>query len=237
VTRQTPDLQVTQAIAPATALSGNNFTVNWTVRNQGTGKTNSNYWYDSVYLSTDEVISSDDIYLGQVYRSGALDPQSEYTASGTFELPIDLTGNFYTLVRTDNTDRVLEGALENNNLLATTSRTNITLSPTADLVVQSVDAPLAARSSQAVNISWTVRNQGADTVSQTWNDAIYLSRDRVFDRATDTFLGYKTHTGGLASGQSYTATEFFNVPQGLSGPFYVFAVTDSGNAVLGGLGC
>ena len=33
--------------------------------------------------------------------------------------------------------------------------------------------------------------------------------------------------GGLAAGQSYTQVRSFEIPQGFSGPFYVFAVTDS----------
>jgi RHS repeat-associated protein len=231
VMRQTPDLQLTQVNAPTAALSGSKLSVNWTVQNLGTGQTNANYWYDEVYLSPERSISSDDIYLGRVYHAGAIDPLSQYTASGTFKLPVDLTGNFYTLVRTDSTDRVLEGSLENNNVQATTSTTSITLSPVADLVVQSVDAPVEGISGQAFNVTWTVRNNGADTGNQSWYDAIYLSRDQIFDRSTDIYLGYKTQAGNLTSGQSYTETQSFTIPQGLSGPFYAFVVTDSGNQI------
>jgi subtilase family serine protease len=231
VTRQTPDLQVTQINSPTTAQSGEPFTVSWTVQNLGTGRTNSNYWYDNVYLSLDSVISSDDIKLGQVYHSDALDPSAQYQASQTFTLPVDLAGQFYVLVGTDSTDQVIEGSLENNNQLATSGTTPITLSAVPDLVVQSVDAPATAIGGQLFPLTWTVQNNGANTDEHSWYDAFYLSRDQIFDRETDTFLGYQYHNGGLAAGQSYTTTQSFQVPRGLSGPYYVFAVTDSGNAI------
>ncbi|MCL1475465.1 CARDB domain-containing protein [Argonema antarcticum] len=232
ITRQTPDLQVTQVIAPATANSGQPFTVNWTVKNLGGGRTNTDYWYDDVYLSTDEIVSSDDIYLGRVYRSGALESSGQYTASSTFNLPYDISGDFYTLVRTDSTDRVVEAPLDNNNTRATVSAASIGLTPVPDLVVAAVDAPAAAISGQSFNVTWTVRNDGgAATVDRSWYDAFYLSRDQFFDRNTDTYLGFKSQTLDLAAGASYTQTESFTIPQGLSGPFYVFAVTDSGNYI------
>jgi subtilase family serine protease len=231
VARQTPDLQVTQLNLPTTAQSGGAFTVNWTVQNLGTGRTNANYWYDTVYLSLDPVISNDDITLGQVYHSGTLDPSGQYQASQTFTLPVDLTGQFYTLVRTDSGDAVVEGVLNNNNDQASSSTTTINLGSVPDLVVQTVDAPATAIGGQSFSLSWTVQNNGAATGDHSWYDAFYLSRDQIFDRDTDTFLGYRYHNGGLAAGQSYTETQSFQIPQGLSGPYYVFAVTDGDNKV------
>jgi len=56
---------------------------------------------------------------------------------------------------------------------------------------------------------------------QLFYDAVYLSRDQFFDREADTYLGYVYHIGGLASGESYTVTQSFNIASGLSGSFYV----------------
>jgi subtilase family serine protease len=232
ITRQTPDLQVTGVSIPTTALSGQALTVDWTVKNSGTGKTNALFWYDDVYLSTDAVISNNDRFLGRVYRSGALEGSTEYSVSRSFNLPIDLQGEFYTIVRTDSSDRVLETPFENNNDLVSSGTTNISLSPVADLVIASVDAASTGISSQLLNVTWTVSNDGAaSTGSSSWYDAFYLSRDQFFDRSSDTYIGYKVRTEDLAAGASYTDTTSFRIPQGLSGPFYVFAVSDSGNNI------
>ena len=42
-----------------------------------------------------------------------------------------------------------------------------------------------------------------------------------------TYLGYaSSQSNSLAPGQSYTTTASFTIPQGLSGPYYVFIDTD-----------
>ncbi|MUG93294.1 hypothetical protein F7734_12990 [Scytonema sp. UIC 10036] len=239
VNRDTPDLQVTGVNATPSVSSTDKLAVNWTVKNFGTGRTNAYSWYDSVYLSTDTQLNSQqDIYLGQVFHSGALDQFGSYDGSGTFNLPIDLKGNYHVIVRTDNSanseynDRVLEGSLENNNDKATSNTTAITLGEVPNLVVESVDAPIDAISSQLFNLTWTVRNDGAATGYKRWYDAIYLSRDQNFDRSSDIYLDYRYRVGGLAAGETYTQqNQLFKIPSGLSGPFYVFVVTDGGNEV------
>ncbi|WP_197480191.1 CARDB domain-containing protein, partial [Anabaena sp. 4-3] len=232
ITRQTPDLQVTEVSVPTTALSGQTLTVNWTVKNFGTGKTNLDSWYDEVFLSTDAVIDGNDRLLGRVYRSGGLEASAEYSVTRSFNLPLDFQGEFYTIVRTDSGNFVLETPFENNNNLASAGTTNIALSPVPDLVVASVDAASTGISGQLLNVTWTVSNNGAaNTGNRSWYDAFYLSRDQFFDRSTDTYIGFQARTQDLAAGASYTDTASFMIPQGLSGPFYVFAVTDSSNNI------
>ncbi|MCF4969756.1 CARDB domain-containing protein, partial [Nostoc sp. CMAA1605] len=229
INRQTPDLTVTQITAPTTAQSGTTITINWTVKNFGLGGTNSNYWYDQVYLSTDSTLSGNDISLGAVFHSGSLNAAGEYTGLRTFNLPIDLNGTYYVIVQADSDNLVVEGAGENNNYLAATTATTINLSPVPDFVIQSVDAPASAITGQLFNLTWTVTNNGAATTGS-WYDGFYLSRDQIFDRNSDIFLGYTAHNS-LGSGASYTKTTSFNLPRGLTGRFYVFAVTDSSNQI------
>ncbi|MBD2281359.1 CARDB domain-containing protein, partial [Aphanizomenon flos-aquae] len=232
ITRQTADLQVTQVTAPNTAASGQPFTVSWKVQNLSTNRTSSDYWYDAVYLSADTQISSDDVRLGDVYRSGALAANGEYTASRTFNLPIDVQGTYYTLVRTDVGNSVIEGSLENNNDGVAVGTTAISLSPTSDLIITSVNTSATAVSGQSLNVTWTVRNAGtAATGDRNWYEAFYLSRDVIFDRNADTYLGYSYYQGNLASNGSYTKTQAFQLPQSFSGNAYIFAVTDAGNDV------
>ncbi|MCA2813573.1 MAG: hypothetical protein IM477_13910, partial [Microcystis sp. M090S1] len=244
ISRDTPDLQVTSITLPNTVTPGQPLTLNWTVANLGVGRTNSNYWYDQVYLSLDKNVSGDDINLGSVYRSGALEPSASYSATGTFSLPVNLNGSYYVLVQTDRDNNVIEGTFENNNVLASDSSSGggsgtgslpITPAPSADLAVTGVDAPEQGIAGQSLSLTWTVVNNDANT-GQSWYDAVYLSRDQVFDRTSDIYLGYRNHTGGLNAGDSYTATQSFNIPRGLGGRFYAFVVTDGGNAVYERLG-
>lgn len=222
------DLQVTQVTAPTTAASGQPLTVSWTVRNQGIERTNSEYWYDRVYLSVDAVLSDDDVRLGGSFHAGAIAPAGEYTETATFTLPQDISGNRYVLIETDDGNRVVESQ-EQNNVRATAAPVAISLSPTPDLVMQ-VDAPVSAIAGQPLSLTWTVTNNGAAATNR-WFEAFYLSRDQVFDRQSDIFLGYADRVG-LGAGELYTETRSFTVPRGLSGRFYVFGVADSGNSVF-----
>ncbi|WP_053540396.1 ELWxxDGT repeat protein [Anabaena sp. WA102] len=247
VTRETADLQVTEVSSPSSGQSGQALTVNWTVKNFGSSTTNSNYWYDGVYLSTDNQISSDDIFLGYAYRSEALDVSEQYSVSRSFNLPNNLqAGNYYTLVRTDALSYVYEGSLENNNDKATqgtttgtggetTGGTSVGVTASPDLVMVSVDAPTTGIGGQNLTVSWTVRNAGTvETGDRSWYEAFYLSRDQVFDRNSDIYLGYRSYTGNLAAGATYSQTESFRLPQGISGSFYLFAKTDAGNSLYEG---
>ena len=233
ITRQTPDLQVTAVSAPAAAVGGTALPVSWTVQNLGGNRTNANYWYDGVYLSRDQVISGDDLELGSPRHANALEPATGYDAASSFVIPADLpAGDYYVLVRTDSTNLVLEDPWEQNNDGASAP---ISITPgtvlTPDLTVVSVDAPAEAVSGQTFSLSWTVQNDGDPTGNRAWYDAVYLSTDQIFDANSDLYVGYRDHPGGLAAGEAYTATQDFTVPSGLSGPFYVFVVTDRGNHI------
>jgi hypothetical protein len=155
---------------------------------------------------------------------------AQYTASASLNLPSNLSGSFYLLTRTDSdsrygqSNRVVEISETNNTSVATPIA--ITLNPVPDLVMTAVNAPSSGIGGQSLALSWTVNNTGA-SANGSWYDAIYLSRDQVFDRNSDLFLGLVPHTGGLASGQSYTQTQALTLPRGLSGPFYAFVQTDS----------
>lgn len=230
--RNTADLQVTLVDSQADALSGNSFSVSWTVTNAGTARTDRQVWTDSVYLSSDSILDETDVQLGRFLHSGALSPTTGYTATRQFTLPIDMSGDFYVIVRADADEEVLEDPSEDNNEGVSNGVTQITLSPTADLVVTNVDAPPEAFAGQPFHLSWTVRNEvGTSTATAPWNDLVYLSLDQVFDAAEDKFLGFHQRTQPLSEGEQYTQEESFVLPRGLSGPFYVFVLADGSHDV------
>ena len=228
VARPTPDLQVARISAPAATVSEESITVEWTVKNTGENKTNVDFWHDDVFLSQDTIIDPGDVRLGSVYHSGALEPGDEYSVSGNFTIPRDLSGDFYLIVRADGRNRVAEGMEDNNDASAPIS---VSLRPVPDLVMAAVDAPAEAISGQPMEVTWTVRNDGADTGGVEWHDAFYLSRDQVFDRNADTLLGVVPHDEGLAAGGSYTKTHSFRIPSELLGHYYLFAIADGRDKV------
>ena len=232
VTQKTADLQVENVTAVDSARSGENLTVSWSVTNQGTATTNSNFWYDEILLSTEPTLTDDNfISLGRRRRSGSLQAGDRYEVSQDFELPIDLEGDYFVFVRSDSSNNVLEAPSETNNTNSTAETTTVELSPVPDLQVVDVEAPTEGISGQNIDLTWTVINDGADLDDGTWRTAIYLSRDPIFDRNSDTYIGFANQSGTLASGESITQTESFEIPAGLSGNLFAFAVVDSGDRI------
>ncbi|WP_404783509.1 putative Ig domain-containing protein [Altericista sp. CCNU0014] len=239
--------------------SGQTIPVSWTVTNTGTRATRENRWQDRVYLSRDASLDISDVVLLEVERKGALDIGASYSQTATLRLPDGIEGDFYLLAFADanivsvNDLRVdreypdgakiyFEGALgrssarvpefkdEGNNI--TGAALPIVLTPPPDLQVTSIAAPVRTTIGQFFDVSYTVTNSGPggtpDRQGQ-WTDLIYLSRDEFLDLQSDRYLGSFERSGGLAAGASYTANKSFQAPMDLSGPFYVFAITDPTN--------
>ncbi|QFS51026.1 CARDB domain-containing protein [Nostoc sphaeroides] len=83
-----------------------------------------------------------------------------------------------------------------------------------DLIVSSVTAPLYVTLNQTIAVSWTVTNQGTDSVlANYWDDSVYISDDQFFDYS-DTQLASRSAVEDtpLASGGSYTATQGISIP-------------------------
>jgi len=244
VNQSLADLVVTQVAAPSALETGQSVTITWTTANVGTGTTNANSWYDDVWMSTTADVNEGgiDVYLGSYYRSNSLAAGQSYNASATVTIPQTLTpGTYYIIVRADRPSqvptsndpttvrRVYQSSYANSDTAS--SAITVTAGPAPDLAVTAVSAPPMAIEDQPITVSWTVANDDAST-SQSWNDAVYLSLDTSFDPTSNIYLGYSAHTGGLASGQSYTQQATFNVPAGLTGNYYVVVVANSGNTVF-----
>ena len=94
-------------------------------------------------------------------------------------------------------------------------------------MITDLQLPSAAQSGDLVDITFTVTNQGTrDTREKAWPDRFFLSRDPSLDR-NDTLLLEVSHQGVLAVNGSYTETAQIRLPDGIDGPFYVLAITDS----------
>lgn len=231
-----PDLQVQSVTAPANAFSGDQISLSWTVKNTGPGDVppQQQSWIDAVYLSADATLDvNTDIKLGEAGISTALASNASYTVSNRiFTLPEGIFGNFYVFVLTDKNGNVFENIGESNNS-STGTLVKITLTPPPDLIVSNVNAPSSAIAGRPVAIEFTVSNQGPGVTRKTqWTDTVYISVDNVLNTSTDTKLGDLPHSGALDGGTSYTATLSAPLPPELNGNYFVFVVTDSGNAVF-----
>jgi hypothetical protein len=247
-----PDLVVTDIPAPAAANSGAKIDISWTVRNDGEGDATSASWTDRVCLSLDTSLDNSDQLLGEFrHEDGILAKGDSYAASLNVSLPDGISGPFNILVFTDSnvtgspppadpgvrlksrfvTDPVLArvGEFRDEGDNIATAPLTVFLTDPADLRVTSVQIPERATAGQSFTLTYTVANTGAAATpihQQEWDDFFYLSRDGFLDLQADIFLGSERHHGMLEAGASYQLTHNLKLPRGLSGAFFVFAVTD-----------
>jgi len=220
-----PDLDVTDAHAPATGVLGETINVDWTVENIGVYDALAN-WYDRVYISDDTNWSPDtDTQAYSVY-AGSHSPLAagdSYTMTQSFRLPQTAPGNRYLLFVADGSEQQGE-TNENNNVMALP----ITLTA-PDLTVTDVSAPTTALLSETVAIAWTVQNTGSETASAEWRDYVYLSQSTTLDGSevfVDSYWVGNPHAP-LAAGDSYTINRSITVPTSLAlGSWNWIVVTD-----------
>ena len=226
-----PDLQVASVSAPATAISGQNIAVSWVVNNPGAGPAGGT-WQDSVYLLPSRTTTAGEIFMGSFSHGGPLPAGSIYQASATITLPYRFSGAYYVMVWTDSGNNLGEASNQNNHSTISPTPILVAQAPLPDLQVTSVTAPTYALEGQNITVNWAVTNAGTGpTAAASWSDYVYLSRDQVLD-PTDQFLGYATFNGVLSSGQSYSQSLSVQLPRGISGPYYIFVLSDARNAVL-----
>ncbi len=215
-------------------FTGQSATVEWVVRNIGNASTNTDFWYDRLYLSTDGVLSNDDISLGLVKNPSYLNISENYRSSLTVTLPQDTVGEYQFIVVTDATNRVPETAGENDNRRASV-KTTIQLTPPPDLIVTQVVGPQEAFEGEPIVVSFTVRNQGTGPTRVTqWTDQVYLSLNGSDIDIADTLLKTVTHNGELAANNAEYSVANLSVllPENkISGSAYLIVRTDGSRSV------
>ncbi|MEK8049722.1 CARDB domain-containing protein [Ideonella sp. DXS22W] len=231
-----PDLKVSLVSAPPQAFSGEPVTVNWTVLNDGEGRTRETSWADRVYLSVDDRLDAGDTQLGDFWHAGALSTGESYNGAATVTLPIGVAGPFYFIVATDIYGSVYEHTSENNNSGVETTPTSILLTPPPDLEI--VDAAFAdtARAGTTYSVQLQVENLGGTATPERqawWYDQVWLSLDDHID-ASDLSLGTAWHYGVVADGSGYTAHVSGQLPSNLQGEFKLLARLDNGNQLFEG---
>jgi ELWxxDGT repeat protein len=237
ITYSPPDLVVASvSTSTATALAGQQITVNWTVTNQGAGVTKPTAWSDQVYFSTDTIFNpATDTPMGTYGNGSSLNGGQSYNKSATLTLDACGSGTFYVFVRTDSSSQVYEAAdgfdAETNNTFVTPAQITITSNP-ADLQVTTVTPPSSGIAGQFVSVTWTVANSGTGlTNTAGWSDRVYLSTSPTFSTGTATQVGTFARSGVLAATASYLNTQPVQLPLTFSGNYYVYVTTDIGNGV------
>lgn len=243
------DLQILSMDLPGEILAGREYTMTWTVKNNGTCPSatipmymnnngqyvvvNGNYlpipWIDKVFISDDNQVSEDDEQLVSFNRTMVLNPDATYTATQTFVVPFTVVGTKQMLCVADAMSNTYDNNRNNNQLAQSV---NVSYGPLPDLRITAIDVENILESSNSYWIHYTVTNEGSEsTLVNAWTDAFYLSNN-----ATNTNnayrLGSKIHNGLLQVGESYTDSIHLIIPYWLTGEYYFLGFTDATDQVF-----
>jgi subtilase family serine protease len=217
-----PDLIVTAVTPPSNAVTGQSITMPVTIKNQGS--TSANYFYTTLYLSTDSAITTADSYLGNVSTMSPLAPGAQVTMNYTVVVPSVTAGNYYIGAIVDYDNRIGESSEINNSLAG--SPTMIGYGP--DLTITTLTPPATTTTGQQITIPVLIKNQGS-TVANYFFTRLYLSMDNSIT-SSDTYLG-EIFVSSLAPGTQQTLNYTFTTPNMASGTYYFGAITDATNTV------
>ena len=228
ITRNSADLVVSHLDAASEGWAGSSIAVSWTVTNAGTGRTDQPSWEDAVVLSEDLFLSVDDIVLGSVSHSGFLSVDARYRVTGDYSLPAGMKGEYHILVVADSANDIWESSDENN---VTTAPLSIAIPPLSDLTVTKLSVPTDGWTGHAIDVSWTVSNDGEGwTSASSWRDAVLLSNDATRS-SDDLLLGTVSHYGTLLSGSDYSVRRQYVLPYEISGDYYLLVESDLDGSV------
>ncbi len=172
--RELPDLMITEAHAPDTVVSATPFVVAYTVSNNGAGATAGNDWKDAFYLSSDTVLSSDDLLIDQVTNTQTLLPDSDRVRNVTGILPKEYAGTYYLFIRSDFRNNVREKD-ETNNLLSSPLMLTVQAKPLPDISVSRITADKTdVEPGDTLTVSWYVENGGSADAAGGWTEKVSL---------------------------------------------------------------
>ncbi len=234
----TPNLYVTQIQHPIDAFSGDTITFRYQVTNQGDAAAQG-YWTDAIYITNeDTLVYSTALLLGTRYHNYSETPlaiEAVYGDSVTAVLPLQIDGTYHVYVVTNVENTLYESTYAGDNIRKSAQDIEITMAPTADLVVNSIVMESDQVSAAATYpLTYTVKNVGArDVVDEHWRDAVYISPYEEFNAATARRIGtLYNYRRSLAIDESYTETVSITIPDSIEGVRYIFVKTDVDNNVF-----
>ncbi|HSA17412.1 MAG TPA: CARDB domain-containing protein [Kiritimatiellia bacterium] len=217
-----PDLIVTALTGPASGSTAASITISNTVANVGAGNL-VDECYIGFYLSTDTVVTTGDILLGNRGIYGGILPGGTNSGSANVGVPAWLAAGTYYLGAIADYDSRNAESDEGNNAFAGSS---IAIQIGPDLVMTQVSGPSTGHTAAAISIDYAAANIGVGNPPDECYIGFYLSTDTVITTG-DTLLGTRGIYGGFPPGTTNSGTATVNISPALAaGTYYLGAIVD-----------
>ena len=236
-----PDLKLSQAQAPATALIHDTIPVSWIVNNI-VDVPALTYWYDSIYLSDDDVLDNeDDIELAgffideDTFETESQTPIVPLAGLGQYSLTKNITlhnnispGSKYLIFSTNDFPGQVETSSTNNTYVLPIEISAVDV----DLSITGTSSRSTVSLGESIDIEWTTTNDGSDPANVERIDGVYVSDDPFLSSDDDYITSYSTDAQSLlAPGASIPTPENIIIPNDIrSGDRYLLFVSDYYNS-------
>jgi len=228
------DIEVVELVAPSNVVVSQAFQLTWVVANSGNKRTDSSF-YEYLYLSEDDTLSTDDdliLFDRRVRTSMAPSKQYKHSTSMVISELNDHKEGVYYLFLNVGSQNIYEKNKKENNI---GEATPINISEKiADLAITYAESELKGISGRFVSVNWHVKNNGQTSTSQLWQDAVYLSEDMLFDPNEDRLMKLVHQSSPLQPNEMYTHSDIpvsVLLPDRTSGSFYIIIISDVDNAI------
>ena len=217
------DLWLSGLSGPLQASVGTTISVQASVGN--TGNAESGQFYGRFYLSTDNIITAGDTFLGSG-QFASIAPGNISSTGFNLYLPDTITNGSYFLGVILDPDNLITETDETNNCGAAPEQTTVS-APFKDLLITALSGPTSAATGSSISIANTVKNQGTAAATGFYVK-FYLSLDDAITTA-DTYLGQR-YVSSLAAGASSAANTSLTVPSSVTGNTYFLGAIADANA-------
>ena len=221
-------------VIPSQIWQGSEVTVQWRLSNNGKIPTGEFKLNHALFLSSDNILGdNNDILLkntGDIF-AGHLNPdQTSDIIKTEVTIPFNIGGKYYIFVWPDPAEK------NNFNTSYAFIPIEIIISVTPNLIINKIQHPDIGLSGHNIKLSWNVENvSGEETYIVSWNDVIFLSKDKTLnENKDDILLKNIRHYGFLGENESYTITTNVSIPTDIIGEYYFIVKTDYNNELFEG---
>jgi subtilase family serine protease len=231
------DLVVTSVSIPATAFSGDEIDIAYTVKNIGNAPTIRDRRTDNLFLLNDstgtENPARNHISSLRLDHNQEILPDSSVRIMTRYRLPSCTSGKFFLDIHIDTNQQVDELSDDNNRFMS--SEIEVVLRPGPDFVIEQIAInPSSPVSGSRFTLNYRVKNEGFDAARVYVNlaEGIWLSRHAVLDEKT-ALLALKPldpDSLTLVPGEFISRSRLIQLPDSAAGLFYLYVNADNGQS-------
>ncbi|MCP4925155.1 MAG: hypothetical protein GY916_04335, partial [Gammaproteobacteria bacterium] len=225
------DLVVSNVVVPASAVTGEDITIDYTIQNDSINQAYGN-WTDALYLSSDNEWDLGDRLLGKVEHFGGLNASGSYSGSLTAQLPPLKDGDWRVIVRPDLFNEVYEGPITYTdtglNIAPGEANNRIASGSTLEVVVPelAVASPLDTTLSEGQSLVYKVSVAAGETLRVDLDSS-------DFDGANELYIRYGDIPTGFAFDASYSnpvsPDQQVLIPTTEAGDYYILVKSREGD--------